>query len=132
MKPCKNQYGYHMIILHKDGKQKMKYSHRLVAENYIPNPDNLPQIDHIDRDKSNNTKSNLRWISGVHNCYNRGKRNDNTSGHMYIHYCKKNNYWRYQRTYNKKKIHKAFKTKAEALCYKYIILLKIKASVFQR
>jgi hypothetical protein len=130
LKYCKNQYGYHMIILCKNGKQKCLYIHRLVATHYIPNPDNLPEIDHINIDKSDNRVQNLRWISHLDNCNNRGNRNDNTSGHKGLSYQKTRNTWKYEKTYHKKTIYKSFKTKTEALCYKYIILLKIKAGIF--
>lgn len=42
--------------------------HRAIAMTWIPNPDNLPQIDHIDDDKCNNHPSNLRWVSAQENC----------------------------------------------------------------
>lgn len=45
--------------------------HRLVAEVFIPNPDNLPYIDHIDRNPSNNRVENLRWVTPKGNCENR-------------------------------------------------------------
>jgi hypothetical protein len=51
--------GYYMIAI---GKQN-KYIHRIIAEQFIPNPDNLPQIDHKDRNKGNNSLDNLRWVS---------------------------------------------------------------------
>lgn len=41
--------------------------YRLVAETYIPNPDNLPQVNHIDKDKTNNHISNLEWVSAQRN-----------------------------------------------------------------
>ena len=44
-----------------------RFVHRLVAETYIPNPDNLPQINHIDRDKTNNNVSNLEWCDAQRN-----------------------------------------------------------------
>jgi len=48
-----------------------KTIHRLVAEAFLPNPDNLPEVDHIDRDKNNNQVSNLRWASISQNRINR-------------------------------------------------------------
>ena len=45
--------------------------HRLVAEKYIPNPDNKPQVDHINRVRHDNRVENLRWVSRSENCDNR-------------------------------------------------------------
>lgn len=62
------QYCY--VMFRKDGK-RFKYSvHRLVANAFLPNPDNLPQIDHIDSDKSNNAVTNLRWCNAFGNMSN--------------------------------------------------------------
>lgn len=61
LKPTKDGDNYLRVGLHKDGKQKTCHIHRLVAEAFIPNPDNLPTVDHIDRNLSNNTVENLRW-----------------------------------------------------------------------
>ena len=52
---------------------KMCYAHRLVAEYFLPNPDNLPQVDHIDRNKLNNDVSNLRWVSTKENNANKSQ-----------------------------------------------------------
>lgn len=60
--------GYLFVQLF-DGKKNMKYVHRLVAEAFIPNLDNLPQVDHIDGNKHNNNVSNLRWLSVRDNHY---------------------------------------------------------------
>lgn len=59
--------GYKIVILYKDKKQKTKLVHRLVAEAFIPNPDNLPQVNHKDEDKENNTVSNLEWCNNDYN-----------------------------------------------------------------
>lgn len=48
------------------------YVHRLVAQAFIENPKNLPQVDHIDGNKRNNDRNNLRWVSASENCYNFG------------------------------------------------------------
>ena len=55
--------GYLHVNLHKDGKMKHYSLHRLVAEAYLPNPENLPQVDHIDNDKTHNYVNNLQWIT---------------------------------------------------------------------
>lgn len=51
--------GYHRVKI----KRKTYKVHRLVAETFIDNPENKPTVDHIDRDKSNNNVSNLRWAT---------------------------------------------------------------------
>ena len=45
--------------------------HRILAKHFIPNPDNLQEIDHVDRDKTNNSIENLRWTTRSENCRNR-------------------------------------------------------------
>ena len=55
--------GYHFYSLYFRGKQYILYTHRAVAEYFIPNPDNLPIVHHIDGDKTNNIFTNLMWIS---------------------------------------------------------------------
>ena len=75
LKPYKTLYGYLIVGICINGKQKKMFIHRLLALTYLPNPDNLPEVDHIDRDKTNNHISNLRWVSKVENMQNlkRGK-----------------------------------------------------------
>ena len=62
-----NGRGYKNMILRIDGESKMLYIHRMVAETFIPNPDNLPEVNHRDEDKSNNCVSNLEWMSRIDN-----------------------------------------------------------------
>ena len=68
LKPRKGSNGYFQVNLCKDGKMKQYLIHRLVAEAYIPNPDNLPQVDHIDGNKTHNYLNNLQWITNRDNC----------------------------------------------------------------
>ena len=55
--------GYLMTNLYKDGKRYAKRVHILVAQTFIPNPDNLPVVNHIDGDKTNPKVNNLEWCS---------------------------------------------------------------------
>ena len=67
----KNRYGYVIVNLYQEGKMKTCCIHRLVAESFIPNPDNLPDINHKDEDKTNNNVDNLEWCSrSYNNTYN--------------------------------------------------------------
>lgn len=67
IKPDKEEKGYCRLSIKVDGKRKHYAVHRLVAIAFIPNPDNLPQVDHIDFDKSNNCVINLRWCTNKEN-----------------------------------------------------------------
>jgi hypothetical protein len=57
------------VRLRVDEKQKMYFVYRLVAELWIPNPDNLPQVEHIDKDLKNNHVMNLRWSTALANVH---------------------------------------------------------------
>ena len=66
--PTKSQDGYLRIKLcYGDGKYINVGIHRLVAKAFIQNPDNLPQVNHKDEDKTNNIYSNLEWCSSQYN-----------------------------------------------------------------
>lgn len=62
-KPSKLPKGYLQICLSKNGKSKYVSIHRLVAQAFIPNPNNLPCVNHKDCNPQNNKVSNLEWIS---------------------------------------------------------------------
>ena len=63
MKPYKNYKGYLKIGLTKDGVCHKHRVNRLVASAFIPNYAELPEVNHIDGDKSNNSVTNLEWVS---------------------------------------------------------------------
>ena len=63
MKQGHDGCGYPNVTLRKDGKSRTHSVHRLVAETFIPNPQGLPQVDHIDEKKDNNHVSNLQWVT---------------------------------------------------------------------
>jgi hypothetical protein len=62
MKPQAKEDFYLYINLTQDGVRHKESIHRLLGIQYIENPDNLPEIDHIDRNRTNNSLENLRWI----------------------------------------------------------------------
>ena len=78
LKACFDSYGYLLVVLSKCGKHRTRTVHRLVAETFIPNEDNLPTVNHKDEDKTNNFVKNLEWCDNKYNC-NYGTRNKKIS-----------------------------------------------------
>ncbi len=59
--------GYKMVSNTVNGKQKHFYVHRLLSKAFIPNPENKPQVNHIDGDRANNSLPNLEWVTAKEN-----------------------------------------------------------------
>lgn len=55
--------GYPAVCIYKDGKSTTKEIHRIIAEHFIPNPDNKPEVNHKDGNKLNHCISNLEWVT---------------------------------------------------------------------
>lgn len=74
LRPNHNRHGYEYVCLRKNGNKKFKNIHRIVAEAFIENPSELPQVNHKDEDKTNNRVDNLEWCTAKYNM-NYGDRN---------------------------------------------------------
>ena len=67
LKNQRQENSYNNVSLSKDGKMKRFTVHRLVANAFISNPENKPQVNHIDGNKQNNSASNLEWVTSQQN-----------------------------------------------------------------
>lgn len=67
LKPSEDGSNYLRVNLCKNGNRRQYSIHRLVAEVYIPNPDNKPQVNHKDENKQNNCINNLEWATAKEN-----------------------------------------------------------------
>lgn len=76
--PYTNPYGYVNYYLRREGEKKGYRINRLVAQTFIPNPNNLPYVNHKDENKLNNCVDNLEWCTALYN-NNYGTRNKRIS-----------------------------------------------------
>ncbi len=114
LRPDVNSCGYDRY--HVNGKKR--FAHRLVAQTYIPNYNELKCIDHMDRDRKNNKVENLRWINHSNNSLNRGASKNNKLGIKNISYVNRDNVYTFTKCVLGKSIQKRFKTLEEAKDFK--------------
>lgn len=67
LKQQRNRGGYIYVEFSINGKLIVRYVHRIVAQTFIPNPDNLPEVNHLDNNPLNNDVSNLEWCTREYN-----------------------------------------------------------------
>ena len=67
LKPRKNPKGYLQVVLYNGEKVKSYYIHRLVGKSFLPNSNNLTDVNHIDENKTNNRVDNLEWCDRTYN-----------------------------------------------------------------
>ena len=67
LSPKNNGTGYFIVCLYKNKTHKYYLIHRLVAQAFLPNLDNLPQVNHKNEDKSDNRVDNLEWCTSFYN-----------------------------------------------------------------
>ena len=67
LKPSISSRGYYTIVFGINGTRKAYAVHRIIAETFLPNPNNLPVVNHKDENKANNAVSNLEWCTQKYN-----------------------------------------------------------------
>jgi len=108
MKTNLTRDGYEIVQISNKNGVMAKTIHRLVAIHYLPNPQNKPTVDHINRIKTDNRVENLRWATHSENNLNKGLIKTNTSGFKNItkqksKSCKQGFFWCFRPLVNGKK-----------------------------
>ena len=101
-----NGFGYEIVTLSNNLSVSSKVCHRLVASEFIDNPNNKPLVDHIDRNKLNNNIDNLRWVTHSENQMNKTKANNKTSKYKGVKFSKQTKRWRARICINKIQQHR--------------------------
>ncbi len=113
LKPSLTNVGYYRCTLQVNNKDATCLIHRLIALHYLPNPNNLQIVDHIDRNRTNNNINNLRWVTQSENCINKPNYGELPHRHISSTKRRENYYWTisiarnnkfiYRKNYNIKK-----------------------------
>ena len=96
--------GYMRVGLKNDDGKSCLLIHRLIANEFIPNPDDKKFVDHMDRNRTNNNILNLRWVTSTENNQNTSMKSTNTSGTIGVGFDKRSNKWRSYIAVNKRQI----------------------------
>jgi HNH endonuclease/NUMOD4 motif len=86
IKPRYNNCGYLEVRLSKGGRTYTRFVHKLVAEAFVPNPDNLLEVNHISGDKTDNAPANLAWVThaqNVQHAYDNGLNKNKGGSHAF-------------------------------------------------
>ena len=112
LSPVIKDNGYLQLKLYCNGKLYKKYVHRLVAQAFIPNPDNLPEVNHRDEDKTNNRADNLEFCDHKYNM------NFGTRQERYRNTMLERGYWTglSEKEYKKKYSKKYYQENRDKIC----------------
>lgn len=117
LKPAIGKWGYLFVTLFLDYKGTSKFIHRLIAEYFIPNPNNYEIVDHKDRNRINNSISNLRWVDKAANIMNCSLSKNNKTGVNGVYWVKAKKKWRAEIMINYKKIHLGYYEEFSSACF---------------
>ena len=126
MKHTLSTHRYYTIMFSINKQQKRFTIHRLLAKMFIPNPNNYPFVDHINRDKLDNRLENLRWCSHIENSQNQSISKNNNSGYKHISWYTTRQRWYVRIERNKKIVAcKQFKKLEDAIEFRNKILTEL-------
>ena len=113
LKPVPDRYGYLKVSLSNGGDISTKSIHKLVASEFLQNPENKACVDHIDRNRTNNHTSNLRYATVSENSQNASMKSNNTSGVTGVSFHKLSQKWRAEIRVNESKKHLGYFVRIE-------------------
>ena len=105
LKPGRGLNGYLMVVLTNDGEKSTKKIHKMVANAFLENPENKICVDHIDRFRTNNHISNLRYATFSENSQNGSMKSNNISGVTGVRFNRASQKWRATITADGRQIH---------------------------